>query len=174
MPLTAADIVRAFDALADELSRRKERAQIAIAGGAALVLLFGARESTKDVDAYIVSPTASVVRDAVAAVATRLELPPDWLNDAAKGYFVGLSLGVSVYDSDSLVVRAVTTAQLLAMKLAAWRDVVDRGDAGLLLESLEGSREHIWELVRPYVRPHDLQKASYAFDDLWEALHGPA
>lgn len=60
--LTAEDILRASDALSAELSRRNERAQIAIAGGAALVLLYNARESTKDVDAYIVKPTASVVR----------------------------------------------------------------------------------------------------------------
>ncbi|MFL6281256.1 MAG: DUF6036 family nucleotidyltransferase [Vicinamibacterales bacterium] len=172
MPLTAEDILRAFEALADELSRRNERAQIAIAGGAALVLLFNARESTRDVDAYIVSPTASVVRDAVAEVATTLELPPDWLNDAAKGYFVGLSLGAPLYDSPSLAIRAVTTAQLLAMKLAAWRDAVDRADARLLLTSVEGTREQIWDIVRRYVPPHDLQKASYAFDDLWEALNG--
>ncbi len=172
MPLTAADILRAFETLAEELSRRKERAQIAIAGGAALVLLFNARESTKDVDAYIVSPTASVVRDAVAEVATILELPPDWLNDAAKGYFVGLSLGAPLHESASLTVRAVTTAQLLAMKLAAWRDAVDRADAQLLLTSMEGTREQIWTMVRRYVPPHNLQKASYAFDDLWEALNG--
>lgn len=172
MPLTANDIVRAFDALAEELSRRKERAQIAIAGGAALLLLFDARESTKDVDVYVVTPTASVVREAVAEVASMLELPPDWLNDAAKGYFVGLSLGTPLYESASLIVRAVTTAQLLGMKLAAWRDAVDRADAQLLLASMEGTREQIWELVCRYVAPHDLQKASYAFDDLWEVLNG--
>ncbi len=173
MPLTADDILRAFDALAEELSRRNEHAQIAIAGGAALVLLFNARKSTKDVDAYIVSPTASVVRDAVAEVATALELPPDWLNDAAKGYFVGLSLGASLYESASLTVRSVTTVQLLAMKLAGWRDAVDRADAHLLLAAIEGTRDQIWDLVRRYVPPHDLQKASYAFDDLWEVLNGP-
>jgi hypothetical protein len=174
VPLTAVAILRAFDALAEELSRRNECAQIAIAGGAALVLLFNARESTTDVDAYIVSPAASVVRDAVADVAAALDLPHDWLNDAAKGYFVGLSLGAPLFESPSLTIRAVTTAQLLAMKLAAWRDAVDRSDAQLLLTSIEGTREQIWEVLRPFVSHRDLQKASYAFDDLWEALHGSA
>lgn len=123
-------------------------------------------------DACNASPAASVVRDAVARVATTLELPPDWLNDGAKGYFIGVSLGSPLYDSPSLTVRAVTTAQLLAMKLAAWRDAVDRADAKLLLASIEGAREQIWQTVRRDVPPHDLQKASYAFDDLWEALNG--
>ena len=49
--LSAEEIRRAFTALADELRRAGARAEIAVAGGAALVLLYGARESTRDVDA---------------------------------------------------------------------------------------------------------------------------
>lgn len=87
---------------------------------------------------------------------------------------MGLSLGAPLFESPSLTIRAVTTAQLLSMKLAAWRDAVDRADAELLLTSIEGTREQTWDAVRPFVSPHDLQKASYAFDDLWEALYGSA
>ena len=58
------------------------------------------------------------------------------------------------------------------MKLAAWRDAVDRGDARLLLEGMSGSAESIWVTVKPFVPKTDLTKASYAFEDLWEALHG--
>ena len=95
-----------------------------------------------------------------------------WLNDAAKGYFVGISEGEVVYESPSLLVRAVTLEQLLGMKLAAWRDAVDRGDARLLLCNLEGSAEEIWRRVEPFVPRNQIDKASYAFDDLWEAIHG--
>ncbi|MGB8932789.1 MAG: hypothetical protein WCC48_16205 [Anaeromyxobacteraceae bacterium] len=49
--LLADQIRGAFSALAAELRAAGARAEIAIAGGAALVLLYGARESTKDVDA---------------------------------------------------------------------------------------------------------------------------
>lgn len=90
MPLSANDLRAAFDTLSSELEGQP-RAEIVIAGGAALVLLFNARESTKDVDAYFVRPEASVLRGAAEVVAARLELPIDWLNDAAKGYFVGVS-----------------------------------------------------------------------------------
>jgi hypothetical protein len=172
--LSAADILRAFDALAAELARRGEHAQIAVAGGAALVLLYEARETTKDVDAYFFRPEAAVLRDAAAQVAAELELPKDWLNDAAKGYFLGVTLGAPLYDSPSLEVRAVTTIQLLAMKLAAWRDAVDRSDAQLLLSEIDMPKSELWRLVERHVSANDLQKASYAFEDLWETINGPA
>jgi len=133
MPLSANDIQQAFAELPLELERHHRRAEIIVVGGAALVLLFGARESTKDVDAYFVKPEAAVVREAAEAVAERLDLPNDWLNDGAKGYFVGLTTGAVLYQSPALTVHAASTAQLLAMKLSAWRDAVDRADARLLL-----------------------------------------
>jgi hypothetical protein len=55
MPLSADDILQAFAGLSEELARRGENAEIVVVGGAALVLLFHARESTKDVDAYFVN-----------------------------------------------------------------------------------------------------------------------
>jgi hypothetical protein len=172
LPLSAEDIRRSFAALAAVLAQRGERGEIVIAGGAALVLLFNARETTKDVDAYILRPEASSVRDAVRRVAEDLSLPEDWLNDGAKGYFVGVSNGETVFESGALVVRAVTTPQLLAMKLAAWRDAIDRADARLLLTTMNGTREMIWASVIPFVSPSQIDKASYAFDDLWDSLHG--
>ena len=172
MPLSADDIRNAFTALSEELAREGRRGEIVIVGGAALVLLFGARDSTKDVDAYFVTPAAALVREAAERVAARLDLPVDWLNDGAKGHLVGITTGDVVHESPSLVVRAASTAQLLAMKLAAWRDAVDRADAGLLLGQLPGSAEEIWAEISPFVPEHQLAKASYAFEDAWEALHG--
>ena len=171
MPLSADDIRRAFGALSEELARHRQHAEIIVVGGAALVLLFRARESTKDVDAFFVTPEASIIRDAAEAVANRLDLPADWLNDGAKGYLVGLSSGEILYDSGTLIVRAASTVQLLAMKLAAWRDAIDRGDAKVLLSQMTGSAGEIWSAVKPFVPPHQLDKASYAFEDLWETLH---
>jgi hypothetical protein len=172
MPLSADDIKRAFAALSNELARDGSRAEIVVVGGAALVLLFGARESTKDVDAYFVKPEASVMRKAAEAVASHLDLPSDWLNDGAKGYLVGVTTGEVLYESSTLTVHAASTAQLLAMKLAAWRDAIDRSDAKLLLSQMVGSRDEIWSATKPFVPPNQLDKASYAFEDLWETLHG--
>jgi uncharacterized nucleotidyltransferase DUF6036 len=172
MPLTAEDIKDAFAALSDELKARGKSAEIVVVGGAALVLLFHARQSTKDVDAYFLRPDASIVREAAAAVAERLALSEDWLNDGAKGYLLGVTTGDVLFGSSSLTVRAASTIQLLAMKLAAWRDAVDRSDARLLLSQIPGSAEDIWSAIRSFVPPHLLDKASYAFGDLWEAVHG--
>jgi hypothetical protein len=172
MALSVDDIRKAFVALDNELQRRGERAEIAVAGGAALVLLFNARETTKDVDAYVLRPEAAHVRDAARYVAQGLGLPDDWLNDGAKGYFVGVSSGEVLHESHALLVRAVSSAQLLAMKLAAWRDAIDRADARLLLTRIEGSSGEIWAMLEPFVPPHLIDKASYAFEDLWESIHG--
>ncbi|HKS23008.1 MAG TPA: DUF6036 family nucleotidyltransferase [Thermoanaerobaculia bacterium] len=172
MPLSAQDLQKAFAALSAELVRRGDRAQIAIAGGAAMVLIYKARLTTKDVDAFILQPDPPRVREAAVQVSHELELPEDWLNDGAKGYFVDVSEGDLVYESDSLIVRAVSTEQLLGMKLAAWRDAIDRSDARLLLSKLEGSAEEIWVKVERFVPRAYSDKASYAFDDLWESIHG--
>lgn len=172
MPLSADDIRLAFAALSEELGSQQERAEIVVVGGAALVLIFGARQSTKDVDAYFVRPHASVLRDAAGRVAARLDLPSDWLNDGAKGYLVGITMGEVLFESSSLIIRAASTAQLLGMKLAAWRDTIDRSDARLLLSRMAGSSEEVWTAIKPFVPPPLLDKASYAFEDLWEALHG--
>jgi hypothetical protein len=172
MPLSANDIKRAFEALTGDLQQTDTKAELVIVGGAALVLLFKARDSTKDVDAFFVRPEAATVRLAAEHVAASLNLPDDWLNDNAKGYLVGLSKGDLLYKSEFLTVYAASLPQLLAMKLSAWRDAIDRDDAKLLLQRISGSREQIWTALEPFITKHLLDKASYAFEDLWEVLHG--
>ncbi len=172
MPLSSEDIRTAFDALSTEFERDDERAEIVVVGGAAVVLIFQSRETTKDVDAYFLTPEASRIRAAAARVAHRLDLPEDWLNDGAKGFLVRVTTGEILYESRSLVVRAASFPQLLAMKLAAWRDAVDRDDARLLMSRMSGRPEDVWEIVKPLVPPHQIGKAWYAFQDLWEATHG--
>ncbi|WP_434046785.1 MULTISPECIES: DUF6036 family nucleotidyltransferase [Sorangium] len=173
--LSRDDIRRALVALADELADMSTRCEIVVVGGAAVVLLYGAREATKDVDALILSRIdPMLVRKAVQRVADCLGLPDDWLNDAAKGYVHGLALGEVLVDEPALLVRALAPHQLLAMKLSAWRDDVDIDDARLLLAKLSADRDEVWRLVEPHLVPGREMKAYYAFCDLWEAEHGSA
>jgi len=95
-----------------------------------------------------------------------------WLNDAAKGYLIGLSAGQTVFSAPGIEAQIPATGQLLAMKLSAWRDDVDIADARHLLRALGSmsGREAVWQLVEPYLIPGQQLKAQYAFLDLWETL----
>lgn len=171
--LTEADIRRALEALAAELPIGPSPRELWIVGGAAMVLLYGAREATKDVDAFTLDPAGSAeLRRAAAAVASRVGLPEDWLNDGAKGYVHGLARGEVLLSARSLIVRSAAVTQLLAMKLSAWRDDVDVADARLLLSKIPGGREAVWRQLEPHLVPGRQLKAQYAFDDLWEADRG--
>ena len=173
--LSRADILRAFEALAHEFEAgtTTSRGEIVVAGGAALVVLYGAREATRDVDAFAVGSTdLAALRRAVLRVSSALDLPEDWLNDGAKGYLNGLQPGTVLLDRPALLIRALAPQQLLAMKLCAWRDDVDVEDARVLLHEFLGQREAVWSRIQPFlVRGREL-KARYAFDDLWESERG--
>lgn len=69
-------------------------------------------------------------------------------------------------------VRCPSFEQLLAMKLCAWRDDVDIADARRLLKELPGDYNQTWSIVSQYLQPGSELKAMYAFDDLWEEIHG--
>jgi hypothetical protein len=150
--------------------------QLTLMGGAVMVLAFEARLSTHDIDVFIRSPReARIVRELAKRVAGERDWNDDWLNDAAKGYLVGVSEGEILYSAPGIEARAPALEQLLAMKLSAWRDDVDIADARRLLQELaKSSRDHesLWNRVEPYLVPGDELTAQYAFLDLWESLYG--
>ncbi len=172
--LSKDEIQRAFEELSAELGRAERAHELVILGGAALIMLYEARESTRDVDAIV---AGRAVMDASKRIATKIGLPPDWLNDGAKGYVHGLAIGDAVFSSPSLVVKTLAPQQLLAMKLSAWRDDVDIDDARLLLSNildLRGARpkDEVWSSIEGHLVPGRELKARYAFDDLWEEERG--
>lgn len=161
----------------EELGRRLPSGRahsLVLVGGAALVLLYAARESTKDVDAFLLGAEPEDLRRAAADVAASVGLPVDWLNDGAKGYVHGLTLGERLLVAGNLSVHALAPEQLLAMKLSAWRDDVDISDARLLLSKLQGDRDAVWRRLEPHLVPGRELKAQYAFADLWETKDGSA
>ncbi len=97
--------------------------RLLVVGGAAMVLGYGARERTQDVDAVIRAPEdAARVRRLAASIAAKLGLPPDWLNDAAKGYVRPPVQETIVLEAPGITVAMPSSAQLAAMKFSAWRD----------------------------------------------------
>jgi len=172
--LSKEEIITALERLGQLAQAQGYNIELMIVGGAAMVLAFDARQSTHDVDVVILNPReARVVRDLAKKVASELDWNEDWLNDAAKGYVVGLSTGQILLSAQGIEARAPAIEQLLAMKLSAWRDDVDVSDARRLLEELAatGNRDEIWLKVEPYLVRGDELKAHYAFQDLWESLH---
>lgn len=171
--LSRTEIESALKRLGELAEQSSEQVQLVIVGGAVMLLVYQARPSTRDVDAVILSPrTAADVRKWAKQVADEQDLPEDWLNDGAKGYLNGISSGPTIFSAPGIQVRMPSIAQLLAMKLSAWRDETDIEDARRLLRELKGGREEIWNEIEPYLVPGRELKAKYAYWDLWESLHG--
>jgi hypothetical protein len=150
MPLLTRDtILDALGRLDAELAARGVRAELFLVGGAVMCIVHLARPSTKDVDAWFTEPAA--VRAAARAVAAELDLPEDWLNDAAKG-FVPVNAGYDAWQAlSSLTISAANPETLLAMKCAAARTDADVDDIRTLAKLLGlSSSEEILRVVLAY------------------------
>lgn len=173
--MTRIDIEAALRHLGELALEQSTPIELIVVGGAAMVLAYDARESTQDVDSLILHPQiAAIARKMIVQVAQERGLSEDWLNDGAKGYLHGYSDGGIVFESAGITIRCPATAQLLAMKLSAWRDDVDIADAQRLLQALRRahlSKDDIWTQVQPHLIPGNELKAQYAFLDLWENIH---
>ena len=145
--LTRVELVTAFRRLDDRLRRDRVSADIFIFGGAAMVLGFNARDSTRDVDA-VWSPHGPVQR-AAHEIADGLNLPRSWLNDQASSFLPsGFSPnGTVAFEASSLRVIRAEPELMLAMKVSAFRQT-DHEDILWLAAHLElGDAETILQLV---------------------------
>lgn len=129
------EIIAALTSLAEELDSQGVSAQMYVVGGAAIALAFDERRSTRDIDA-VFEPKA-VVYEAASRVAERSKLPPDWLNDAVKGFLAGEDVEAApVLELPGLSVLTASPRTLLAMKVLAHRPGEDDGDVRLLAAHL--------------------------------------
>ena len=146
LTISKQEAITALTRLGEIAAAQGETIELLLVGGGAMVLLFDARDSTKDLDVAIISPAdAARTRGLAREVATELSLPEDWLNDAAKGFLVGNSVGREAFASTGITVRTPATEQLLARKLCAWRDDVDIADARRLLIEITGDYNSTWQ-----------------------------
>lgn len=133
--LDRASITNAFHELATDLDGQGLRADVFVVGGAALTVAFRQRPSTRDVDAVFTNP--GVVRSAAERVGRRLELPPDWLNDAVKGFWPGRDDpdASTLVDEPGLRVMIASPRFILGMKVLASR-AEDEPDIRMLADHL--------------------------------------
>lgn len=121
---------------------KKMPAEIILIGGASVLINYGFREMTTDVDGLIFA--ASAMKDAISDVTDRFELPYGWLNqdfkntDSYSSKIVQYSEYYKTY-SNVLTVRTVSAEYLIAMKLRSGRSY--KNDLSDIVGILEAHKE---------------------------------
>ena len=165
--LTTETIRALFVALNDELASRGVLGEVGLCGGAVMCLVFQARSSTKDVDA-VFEPTREI-REAATVVARDFGLAEDWLNDAAKGFFLSNPPQHEVMELPNLRVWAPAADYMLAMKCVSARfDSHDRDDVEFLVRHLElESPAAVFEIIcRYYPRERVPPKTAFFVEEI--------
>src|SRR5580693_54671 len=121
------ELQRTLSLLNEQLRNDGITGEICIVGGAAMILAFGSRTSTRDIDALSMAPAH--VRIAAAQIAEANRLPPGWLNDGVKGFASGEAFEAKeILKFSHLRVVAPPPEYILAMKCLAARVGLDEHD----------------------------------------------
>ena len=160
MPFTKENLDQYLKELAKEFRRRNGKsmpAEIILIGGASVIINYGFREMTYDMDALI--NAASSMKDAINTVGDRNGLPSGWLNDEfrkTESYTDKIIQYSKYYKTfyGVLNVRTVTGEYLVAMKLRAGREYkYDRSDViGILWEQKKNGNPLTLERIQDAVR----------------------
>lgn len=169
MRFTKADLLRLFELLDAELGMQNVVGEVYVVGGAVMCLALGARDATRDVDAWL--RPARLVREAAARVAAHANVPEDWLNDAVKGFLSPRGTFDDYLELPHLRVFVAQPSYLLAMKCAAMRlgeEFHDVDDVRYLLRYLNiTAAAEAMDLVTMYFDASQLPpKTRFALEEL--------
>ncbi len=170
MKFTKEIIKKYFSELSDQLKIQNAKGEILLFGGAAMILVFNSRISTKDIDA--VFQPKKEFQKAIKQVALLNKLNINWLNDAVKGYLYSDKFNQKeILKFDNLTVYVPEPEYLLAMKIISMRieaESSDLEDIRTLLKATDlNSPDMVLELVKRYY-PQDMipQKSYYAIEEI--------
>ncbi len=153
--------------LGQELVIKRLTGAILLLGGAVMVLVVGSRPSTRDIDASF-EREAPAIRAAISQIAQQEGLPPDWLNDGAKG-FIYSPPPITLWKSHpGLDIYLPTLDYLLAMKIVAGRPQ-DIADARVLIQHMGlTDAQEVVDILQQYIPSRYLTvRIQYTIEDLF-------
>lgn len=149
-----------------KMNGTKMPAEIILIGGASILINYGFREMTYDMDAII--QASSCMKDAINLVGERMDLPRGWLNTdftQTSSYSPKLIQYSKYYKtfSNVLKIRTVSDVYLIVMKLMAGRKYKnDLSDIiGILIEQKNSDKE---------ITLNNIKKAALDLYDGYEKL----
>ncbi|MBQ7605988.1 MAG: hypothetical protein IJU59_05845 [Firmicutes bacterium] len=158
-PITKANLEQYLKELAKEFRRRSGKgipAEIILIGGASVIINYGFRELTYDMDAII--NASSAMKDAIRFIGDKYKLPNGWMNDdfvKTGSYTPKIEQYAKYYRkfSNVVTVRTVTGEHLIAMKLMSGRKYkYDRSDIiGILAAQEKAGKPLSFENVKSAV-----------------------
>lgn len=172
--LSKKQILQYLQVLSSEMERQNLKGEILLFGGAAMVLAFNARSSTKDVDA-IFRPKKEIYAIS-KEIALKYYLPEGWLNDSVKGFITSDSFKQNLFIRyNNLSVYIPEPQYLLAMKCMSMRigmESSDIDDIKTLLKYLKIKKtEEVFQLIEKYYPQNKIpQKTFYAIDEILKKL----
>ncbi len=170
--LSKKDIIRLFNLLNDELKSDNTQGELYVVGGAVMCMVYDARDSTHDVDAYF-KPTTRI-RQAAQRVSVKTNVADNWLNDSVKDYLATTGKFDHYLELSHLKIMCAQADYLLAMKCLAMRigeEFHDLDDIRYLLRHLDiKTYEKAHEVIsRYYPVSRFPPKTLYALEELLEA-----
>jgi predicted nucleotidyltransferase len=159
--LSRGRITQALRRLGELAREQNTTLEVSLYGGAVFTLVYGSRETTKDVDAVV--RQNEIAKNLAAKVAQELGLPEDWLNDNVKQFLAANEAKRQLPEADfgeGLRISVPTAAYLLAMKLRACRKPLpgypgDYGDIRFLVRKMGIASVEAAEAIHDKFFPHD-------------------
>jgi len=152
---TQKDMIKYLEEINKKLSERGKFGEIMICGGAALTLVYEARDSTRDIDA-VFKPREDM-REIINEISSENNLTSQWLNDDVETFVKEFkNLNYSDYLTFSnLTVGVLDAESLLAMKLVSAReDTYDLSDVVTLIGHLRINKvEELYDIIEKYKFP---------------------